>query len=88
MTSDPSAKLGSTLPSTPCRYAARVCVGSHALCKFVILKIVRHVGEHNHEGNAANVEVAKLYGELKRRSADTMEGPAQILQQTTANLSE
>ncbi len=49
---------------------------------------MRHVGEHNHEGNAANVEVAKLYGELKRRSADTMEGPAQILQQTTANLSE
>ncbi len=50
--------------------------------------VARHLGDHNHEGNAARIEIAKSYGEMKRRAEDSQEGTAQIIQQATATLTQ
>ncbi len=52
------------------------------------LAITRHIGDHSHEGDAPRIEIFKSYREMKRRAEESQEGTAQIIQQSTATLSQ
>jgi len=50
--------------------------------------VLKNLGEHNHDSNAAKIEVVRTVTALKRRAIDTNEGTAQVINHTVQNLSQ
>ncbi len=50
--------------------------------------ILRELGEHLHGENAVKVEVAEVLTTLKRRAEETIEGTAQVVNESVQNLSQ
>ncbi|ESN98187.1 hypothetical protein HELRODRAFT_177435 [Helobdella robusta] len=51
-------------------------------------KIVKRVGEHNHAGNAARVEVVKVVNQMKNDARETQDVPQRIITNSFISLSQ
>ena len=50
--------------------------------------VLKNLGDHNHDSNAAKSEVVRTVTAVKRRAVDTNEGTAQVINHTVQNLAQ
>jgi len=50
--------------------------------------VLKNLGDHNHDSNAAKIEVVRTVTAVKRRAVDTNEGTAQVINHTVQNLAQ
>jgi len=50
--------------------------------------VLKNLGDHNHDSNAAKIEMVRTVTAVKRRAVDTNEGTAQVINHTVQNLAQ
>ena len=50
--------------------------------------VLKNLGDHNHDSNAAKIEVVRTVTAVKRRAVDTNEGTTQVINHTVQNLAQ